>query len=99
MKQYKINQKKPNEEYSLNIGDRLVLEDSILEGAEIVYAGMPNDNISFIYTDRELFSTRTRGNLFFPNGKKELSVHNKNLEVLSASSVKISLKYIGSTED
>ena len=93
MEQYKL--KLPNEEYQLNVGDRLVLEDSLLAGFEIVYAGKPADDIfSLLCTERELLSRRMQGNLFFPANTKDLKLQDKELEVLAVDANSIHLKYI-----
>ena len=70
MKEYELN--KPNEEYRLNIGDRLIFESSLRDSIEIVYAGKPTDNIfSLLCAERQLFEKRINGNLFFPVDTKK----------------------------
>ncbi len=94
MKQYKLDNL--NEEYRLNIGDRLVLEDSLFAGFDIVYAGKPSNNkFSLVCTQYEFMLRRMQGNLFFPDNLKKLRLHHKELEVLTEDSDFILLKYIG----
>lgn len=93
MEQYKLNH--PGEEYKLSTGDKLVLEDSIWSGFDVVYAGKPADNkFSLLYTEREVMSRRMQGNLFFPTSQKNLKLHENELEVLAVDDSSILLKYI-----
>ena len=94
MKQYKLGT--PNEQYRLNIGDRLVLKDNLFAGFDFVYAGKPSDDVfSLLCSEREVMTRRMQGNLFFPITQKTLKLDDILLDVLAVDANSILLKYAG----
>ena len=81
MQQYRLGQLS-NGVVPMKVGDRLVLEDSLWSGFDVVYAGMPSDKLfSLLCREREIFSTRMQGNLYFPSDSVTIDLHDTKLEV------------------
>jgi hypothetical protein len=93
MEQFKI--KRIGEEYHLNIGDSLFLQNWIGGSYNITYAGKPSEtSFSFIADEMDLIVSRMHGNLFFPITTKKIKLADTTLEVLCVNEESIKLKYI-----
>ena len=92
MKQYRFE---PEQDFNLEVGDRLIIRDKILEGAEIVYAGMTENEKRYIInlSSRELlwFGTR-QDQLYFPKEKKTFDISGIDFEVLDVNPFRISVR-------
>ncbi len=95
MRQYKLKDENQGEEYRLHTGDRLVLRDNAIGGFEVVYAGKP-DNVRFslIAQEREAFSKRMNGNLFFRDDDKSITLDDREFGVLDVNDHSLLLKYL-----
>jgi hypothetical protein len=91
-----LKAKRPDEQYRLDIGDKLIVDSGFFFGSEIMYAGIvpPTDTYSFIYTESSWGEMTAKGNLYFPKDRKTLGFSDKIFNVLDVNENQIILQYV-----